>query len=334
VPSITLLHLATGPLLVGELSPSVTLHQLLYGFQTDTLGLVADAVTGLMVVAYLFGRARLQRKGRPWSGARTACFVAGAVSVLIATTSGVASYDDSNFVMHVIQHLILMNVAPVLLALGAPVTLALQASGRTTQTRILRVLHSGVVTVITHPVVAAGGAYATMLVYFLTPLYAMSLRHPLLHQYFHLQFLVVGCLYWWPVVGLDPVRWKLSYPMRLGYLATGAPVNAMLGVALTLNRASVDPAAHTLADTHRGGALLWGVSELLVLAGLAVMYVQWYRQDAREASRFDRRLDRELAKDPERGLAGGMVMNPRTGLWHVAAGVPAAPRGGEGPPAP
>jgi len=105
-------------------------------------------------------------------------FVLGVVMIVIATESGLASYDDSVFTMHVVQHLILMNVAPILLALGAPVTLALQASRRRTQQRLLRLLHSRVVETLTFPVVAAGIAYVTMIVYFLTPVYVFSEQHP------------------------------------------------------------------------------------------------------------------------------------------------------------
>ena len=319
---------AFGGVLATQLSPPVQLHQLLTAFQTDWTSFVAYAAMAAVLASYATGRRRLQRRGRDWSDWRTASFVGGVVVVFIAIGSGVASYDGSNFVMHVVQHLLLMNLAPILLALGAPITLALQSSSRSTQTRLLKVLHSRVVEVITFPVLTAAIGYGTMLVYFLTPLYALSLRHPLLHDYVHLHFLLTGCLYWWPVVGLDPSRWKMKFPTRLGYLATGVPINAMLGVALTLNRASIDPAVNTLADTHRGGAVLWGVSELLLLAGIAVMFVQWARQDAREASRFDRRLERELARDAERGLAGGVIMDPKTGLWHY----PAEPTPGGKPP--
>jgi putative copper resistance protein D len=283
--------------------------------------LVATAISVAVFVAYLGGVRRLAQRSRTWSPWRTASFGTGIVTVFIATGSGLASYDDSVFVMHVIQHLLLMNVAPIFLALGAPVTLALQASERGTQTRILGLLHSKVVKAVTFPVVTAVMSYVTMLVYFLTPIYVYSQQHPLLHEYVHLHFLIAGCLYWWPVVGRDPSSWKMSYPVRLVYLATGVPINAMIGIALTMNRASIDPSVHSIADTHSGGAVLWGVSELLLLAGIAVMYIQWCRWEDREAARSDRRLDRELSANGGRGLAGGVIMDPRTGLWHYPASV-------------
>lgn len=98
---------------------------------------------------------------------------------MIAVQSGLAAYDDQVFEMHVIQHLLLMNFAPILLALGAPMTLALQASSRHTQRTLLKILHHPAVQIVTNPVLVAVVAYGTMLVYFLTPFYNFSLE-PLL----------------------------------------------------------------------------------------------------------------------------------------------------------
>lgn len=288
------------------LSPSVTLHQLLTGVQTGSLAFGGYALELVLIVWYAACVLRLRGKGRSWSPLRTTSFVAGVVTIWIATGSGLASYDDSNFTMHVVQHLILMNVSPMLLGLGAPITLALQASKRSLQSRIIRVLRGRVVSWLTFPVVTASLSYATMIVYFLTPLYAISERHPLFHDYVHLHFLVAGCLYWWVVTGLDHSRWRLSYPAKLGYLATGVPINAILGISLVGARKSIDPALNTLADTHAGGAVLWGVGELMIVAALGMLFVQWSRADRREAYRLDRRLEQELAARGD-ALAGGVI---------------------------
>ena len=294
------------PVGLGVLSPAVTLHGLLVGFQGGVISYIALGLDACLVAWYLACRQRLARREREWRHGRTVAFVLGVVAIVIATESGLASYDDSVFTMHVIQHLLLMNLAPILLVLGAPMTLALQASHRPTQQRLLRLLHSRVVEAITFPVVAAVITYVTMIIYFLTPVYVFSEQHPLVHDLIHVHFLIAGCIYWWPVVGLDPSRWRLSYPARLGYLASGIPVNAIIGVALTNQRASIDPAIHTVADTHAGGAILWGGGEILIVAALGVMFVQWSSFDRREAARLDRRHERHLGAQGAL-LAGGTL---------------------------
>src|SRR5262249_60775194 len=99
---------------------------------------------------YVIGVRRLHARGRPWPGGRTAAFLSGLAVVLVATESGVAAYDRVLFSLHIGQHLLLGMVAPLLLVLGAPVTLALHASARSSQRRILRVLLSVPVRVLPH----------------------------------------------------------------------------------------------------------------------------------------------------------------------------------------
>ena len=272
-------------------SPAVRVHTLLTGFQHDPLSVVALAVEVGLVVWYLGAVRRLARRGRRWSPWRTASFVGASALVMVAVQSGLAAYDDEVFAAHVVQHLILMSFAPILYALSAPMTLALQASARPMQERLLRVLHHPVVEFVTRPVVVATVAYGTMIVYFLTPFYVLSLEHTWLHELSHLHFLVSGCLFWWVVVGIDPSRWRLSHGAKLGLLAVGIPVNALLGLVLTGSRVSVAPAFHTVGDTHRGGSVLWIVGELVTLVAMAIVVSQWMRYEQREAVRADRRLD-------------------------------------------
>ena len=279
----------------GAISPPVQLHTLITGWQTDWLSLVAVAVDIALGAGYVLAARRLSHKGRHWSPWRTASFLAGIVTILVATASGLASYDDSVFSIHVIQHLLLMNVAPIFLVLGAPVTLALQASGRHTQTTILGVLHHPIVEVITNPLVVLFFFSVTMIGYFLTPFYQFSLEHPLVHDLTHLHFLITGCLYWWLVVGIDPSRWRLTPPMKLGFLAVDIPVGTLLGLALTQATTSAAPSFHTLADTQQGGGLLWIASELFTFAAIGIVVFQWMRSDTREAVRGDRRADADYA---------------------------------------
>jgi len=295
-------------LLADAISPHVSLHTLLTRFQTDWLNLLALAIEVGLAVWYLVSVRRLEARGRGWSGRRTACFVGGTVLVIVAVQSGLASYDDQVFWIHVIQHLLLMNFAPILFALSAPMTLALQASSRRTQGILLRVLHHPVVEFITNPVVVVVGAYGTMLVYFLTPFYNFSLEHPWVHDLTHLHFLISGALFWWIVIGRDPSRWRPSFPAKLGVLAAGIPVNAILGVSLTGATASIAPHFHSLGDTHVGGSILWVVGELTTLIAMGIVLYQWMQFEERVAVRADRRAaaDSESPPSPARnGSTGG-----------------------------
>lgn len=279
-------------------SPPVTAHGLVAVWQTGVISVVAMALEAVLAGWYLWSARRLARRGRRWSPWRAASFVGGLLLVMVAVQSGLSSYDDSVFAVHVVQHLLLMNFAPILLALGAPVTLALQASSRPVQRLLLRVLHSRVVVVVTHPAVVVTLAYATMIAFFLTPFYQFSVEHPSVHQLTHVHFLVSGTLFWWLVVGLDPSRWRLSHAQKLGILAVGIPVTAVLGLSLTGAHSSVAPLFHSVADTRAGGSILWVAGELTTLVAMGIVVYQWMRAEERKAERADRRLDALEAAPP------------------------------------
>ncbi|TAN22508.1 MAG: cytochrome c oxidase assembly protein [Actinomycetota bacterium] len=284
------------PLLILILqSPPIQLSVLLTGIQTGPLSLAALAVEIIFSGLYLWGVRSLKVRGRHWGRLRTVSFLAGMAVVFIATGSGLASYDDKVFTVHVIQHLLLMNFAPIFIALSAPATLLMQASKRPVQTATIKFLHSKVISILTFPVFAWLANWGTMYIYFLTPIYQLSIEHPLFHDYAHLQFLVAGIIFWTTLIGLDPIRWKMAYGAKLAYLLIGIPFGAFIGITLMSMRTSVSP-AHTLADVHSGGALLWVFDEIFTVAALGIIFLQWAKHEERLANRADRDLDRQISE--------------------------------------
>lgn len=240
--------------------------------------------------AYVVGVRRLAAKGRRWAPARTVAFLSGCAVVIVAGESGLATYDDSAFSVHVVQHLLLSMLAPVLLALGAPITLALQAGSRRTQRGLLKVLHCAPAKVVTHPLVAWVLFGGSMFALYFSGLYPLSLRNWLVHDLLHVHFLVVGMLFFWPVVGLDPSIWRLHHGFRLLYVFVALPFHAFLGIALL---SSQEPlfAHHTLSDQRTGAGILWAVGDLLALAAVAIVLAQWMAHEKRESAREDRYVD-------------------------------------------
>jgi putative membrane protein len=276
-------------------SPSPQAHVLLFSVQTDWTSLVAIAVQVIALVWYVTSIRRLAARGRRWSPLKTVSFVTGVLVVAYAAEGGVAYYDDSNFTVHVIQHLLLMNLAPPLLAMGAPITLGLQSSSRRTTTFLLKVLHSAPARFVTNPLVAFAAATGTMYVYFLSPLYGYSEQHPVLHAYLHLQFLMAGCLFWWPIVSKDVLPKRLPYGARFVLVFLSIPFNAFLGLAIANSARPLYAAANTLADTRAGGDVLWGLGEVFTVGVLALLFVEWAAEEERKAKRADRQLDAALA---------------------------------------
>ena len=91
---------------------------------------------------------------RPWPLGRAASFLGGLGVIAVALMSAVGRYDTTFFWIHMIQHLLLIMVAPALLIHGRPLTLAMHATRNPWHTRIKRLLRSRPVTVLTCPLVA------------------------------------------------------------------------------------------------------------------------------------------------------------------------------------
>jgi putative membrane protein len=244
---------------------------------------------------YFIGVERLRHRGRSWSPARSGCFAAGLVVLVVATQSFVAS-DPGRFDIHVVEHVLLGMAGPFLLALGAPVTLALQASSRRTQTRLLQVLHSPPVRGLSHPLVVGFLFGFTLFALYFTPLYGLSVRNVFVHEAVHAHFFLVGSLFFWITVGLDPVAWRIPYGARLALVLLTVPIHAFLGLALLSTTHPLDPhavgAITTIVDTqHRGAAIMWVIGDLVGLAAGGVVLAQWMRHEERRGARIDRELD-------------------------------------------
>jgi putative membrane protein len=277
--------------------PALSLQSLL----SPALDVAAMVLTLAAAAAYLVGVQRLAAKGRVWSRTRTATFLGGCAVIAVATQSGVARYDTVLFSLHVVQHVLLGMVAPVLIVAGAPLTLALQA-GRPVSTNVLRhALRHPLVKALTHPLFAAVLFTGTPFVLYLTPLYEATLRNGVLHAWLHVHFVAAGCLWAAAVLAVDPQPVRLPHAARLGMVALTVPGHALLGVAL-LSQSTVIAAdwyealgrtwgASPLSDQRTGAGLFWAMGELFGVTVGALVLASWMRHSEREARRYDRQLD-------------------------------------------
>ena len=257
--------------------------------------------------AYLVGVAVLRRRGDRWPLGRTLAFVVAGMGVFgFATMSGLGAYDTTLLSVHMVQHMLLSMLVPLFLALGAPVTLALRTLPARPRGWLLAVLHSRVAKVLTFaPLTFLLFVISPWALYF-TGWYDASLRSDFVHQMMHVHLVLVGSLFFWPLVGIDPVPGRVAYPFRLMTVFLTLPFHAFLGVTIMGQEELIGgewyralPAAAGLtwlpdpaADQHVAGGILWGSGDLVGLVFLAVLFTQWVRSSMREATREDRRLDR------------------------------------------
>ncbi len=262
-------------------------HAALYDWQSGPFALATLAV--LCAVAYWYLRSdwRLAGRGRRWPARRTTSFMLGLVSIDLAVQSPVATFTASYFEAHVIQHLLLMVVAPPLLALGAPSTLFLQTSTRRLKTLWLKVLKSRGFAVLTFPLTVFALYFGVMFAFFLTSLINFAMLHMWVMDSFNVMFFLGATLYWWPLVGLDPiVHWRMGYGARMVSILIAGPPEVILGLAI-LSSSRPIASMYSLASTRAGGGLLWAATEASALIGFIPVFLQWARADERAAKRID-----------------------------------------------
>ena len=237
---------------------------------------------------------------------RTVAFLAGMAALAFALLSGIDRYDTTLFAVHMVQHVLLMLVAAPLIALAAPITLVLRVSSPETRRRwLLPALHSRVVRILAHPVVAWLMFAAMMWAVHFSPLFDASLEDPLVHDIEHALFLTSALLFWWPAVALDPAPWRMSHPARIGYLFTQMTQNTFLAVVI-LNATEplyphyaslVRPWGMTaLEDQRLAAGIMWIAGDAIFLTAILAVMVGWMRAEARNEAREDRRADAEMAR--------------------------------------
>ena len=262
---------------------------------------------------YLYGVHRLHRRGDHWPTGRTVAFLLGGLGSLAAVTlTGLEAYDTTLLSVHMVQHMVLSMVGPIFLALGAPVTLALRTLPAANRRMLLAVLHSRVARVLTFPLVAFGIFVANPFVLYFTGLYRATLEHAWLHELIHVHFIVTGCLFFWPLLGLDPLPNRWPYPARALLMVLSVPFHTVLGLTIMQSRTLLGgdwyPSlgldwSNPWNDQVVAGGILWAGGEVVSVTMLGILVVQWIRQSEREARRTDRALDRAEAEEERRAGA-------------------------------
>ncbi|MFG6402626.1 cytochrome c oxidase assembly protein [Microbacterium sp. P04] len=277
-------------------------------FTTWDIDLVWLFVAAAGIFFYLAGVARLRKRGDSWPLHRTILWVAGMLLLFWVTCGPINAYQDYLFSMHMVGHMLLTMAIPLLLVPGAPVTLAARAiRKRDDGTRggrewILWAVHSPVARILTNPYVAAGLFIGSLWLFYYTDLFRWSLYDHLGHEWMTAHFLLTGYLFVLSLIGIDPVPYRLSWPMRLLVLIGIMAMHAFFGIAIMMQSGlmvaewfgamgrtwGVSP----LADQYVGGGVAWSVGEIPTLILAIAVAIQWSRSDERMQRRRDRQVDR------------------------------------------
>jgi putative membrane protein len=267
-------------------------------------------LAGCLAALLLYGWAvaRLLRRGDRWPAGRCVAFGFGVLTIGITMCTRLNDYGMQMFSVHMVQHMIISMLSPILLLLGAPVTLALRAlptagRGRKGPRELLvALLHSRYMRVITHPAFTIPLFIASLYGLYFTSLFDLLMRHPLGHILMMVHFLAVGLVFFWPIMGVDPGPHRPGHIMRILELFMGMPFHAFFGIALmmasqpmvgTFEHPAASLGIDPLGDQHAAGGIAWAFSEIPSVVVLIALVFQWYVSEQRVSRRKDRAADRD-----------------------------------------
>lgn len=299
--------------------------RLLDTFRIDWLFLLIALVA---VGLYLAGVVRLHRRGDRWPVLRTVLWVLG-WAVFVYTTSGaLAVYGRIMFSVHMVMHMTLMMIIPLLLVPAQAITLAYRTlparRDRTLGPRevLLAVVHSGWARFVVNPIVAGINFFGSLVVFYWTGMLAWALTSHLGHVFMVVHFSLTGFAFVWSMVGQDPGPAKWPAPLRAIVVLATLAGHAFFGVAMMqgtwllapeLFKALEIPWVDSLiVDQQTGGALAWGLGEAPTVVIVLMVVLDWMRRDERDARRSDRRAERDHDAELEAYNARLRAMNERS----------------------
>ncbi|MEY9872573.1 putative membrane protein [Streptacidiphilus sp. MAP12-33] len=265
------------------------------------------ALAVVLLAGYLTGCVRLWRRGDKWPVGRLIAWLLGLATMVMVTCTGLAQYGMVLLSAHMMQHMILSMLTPILLLLGAPITLSLRAlrpagkGKRGPRELLVALLHSRYVKVISHPAFTIPLFIGSLYGLYFTPLFDFLMKSEWGHFAMMVHFLAVGLAFFWPIMGVDPGPHRPGYVMRMLELFMGMPFHAFFGVAvmmasgLLVNTFAHPPASlgvNPLTDQHLAGGLAWGFSEIPTAVVLIALTFQWAKSEERISRRKDRVADR------------------------------------------
>ncbi len=247
--------------------------------------------------AYGVGVATLRRRGVSWPRRRIAAASACVVSFLLAFCSVVGIYDMTLFSMHMVQHLLLVMVGAFFLAASAPVDLFIAATSGRLHHMAERAVSSRLGHLLGHPAFGFVLYAAAIPAFHLTNLFNLAMQSGFAHSVEAAAFIVIGYLFWRPVVGVEARQHPLAPGVRMVYLLLAVPVDTITGLALVMQQhtdqlssfatGSRNWGPTVLGDIHQGGAIMWIIGDLIMMTALIPLGIAFVRADAEEAKVID-----------------------------------------------
>ena len=233
------------------------------------------------------------RRARQWPAARTASFLLGLLVIQVALESGLDSYDDRLLSVHMVQHVLLIEVAPVLLLYGRPLHLALRTLPSGERRRLGRAMVK--LRRRATPVVCLSLFTVAVLGTHIPAFLDATVRDQTLHDAEHGTFVLAGLVMWWPLHGDPGPERRMGAIGQLLYLSAAMMPMALIGAYLNRDptlfySVYAEPAralgVSAVLNQQEAGAIMWVAgTTVMAVAGLTSVLSSMLAAESRQRAR-------------------------------------------------
>lgn len=227
----------------------------------------------LLIGAYPVAAIRSSRFFKQWPHYRTTYWILGVVCVAITVIGPLAEQGHTNFIVHMIIHLILGMLAPLLFALAAPVTLILRTVNVKTGRRLSRLLRSRPISVFSNPIIASILNIGGLWILYTTGLFSAMQHNVLLHVLIHIHVFLAGYLFTISLIYIDPTPHRFSYKYRTLVFIIALAGHGILSKYIY----AYPPEGVSRAEAEVGGMLMYYGGDAIDICIIIVLFYQWYR---------------------------------------------------------
>ena len=284
-----------------------------FAFDVPWYGLLLGAAA-FYAVAWV--RVRSERPRVPPGRVQLALFMLGLALVFVATQSPLEHYGNQILWADFGGMLLLTMIAPPLILLGSPLTLAFRAAGPRGRARLRRFYRGRAMRIVAMPIFSWLLFAVVTYAWQFSGLTEEAAANVFVRDVQQLSLLAVALLFWWPALCADPVAWRMNHPLRMLYVAVEMTHKGLFGgMFLSLNTpvhetfAASMPvwALSAMTDQRLAILVLWVGGSLVFLVVLAAIAISWVRYEGRQSARIDRRLEAQREARRERARALGSV---------------------------
>lgn len=253
---------------------------------------------------YAWGVVRVHRAGGKWALSRILFWAFGWLLMLFLAVSGLWEYSTAAFSWHMLMHMTVNMMVPILCVLGAPFGLLIAASadaepGRLAGPReLLAALETNrVVRVLLSPPTLWLAYVASLFIIYFSPLFPWLMRYHWGHQGMLLLFMITGYAFFNLLIGPDQGARQVPYLVRFALLVSIMPFHAIFAVGIMsatsllggqfYKALSTPWVTNLMADQNTAGQITWFTSEIPAFVAVIMLAVQWFGSDRSEAATTD-----------------------------------------------